>query len=39
MMWTHYCPVDRCWISVGHKEPCNWCGQHAPKTADKPAAK
>jgi hypothetical protein len=31
MMWTHYCPVDRGWISVGHKEPCNWCGQHEPK--------
>lgn len=26
MMWTHYCIVDRAWISVGKNEPCNWCG-------------
>lgn len=25
-MWTHYCTVDRAWISVGKNEPCNWCG-------------
>ena len=27
MMWTHYCIVDRAWISVGKNEPCNWCGE------------
>lgn len=26
-MWTHYCIVDRAWISVGKGEPCNWCGK------------
>lgn len=26
-MWKHYCPKDRCWISVGKGERCNWCGR------------
>lgn len=30
-MWTHYCIVDRAWISVGKGEPCNWCGECAGK--------
>jgi hypothetical protein len=29
-MWTHYCPVDRAWISVGKDEPCNWCDKTEP---------
>jgi hypothetical protein len=33
-MWTHYCSVDRAWISVSKGEPCNWCG----KCAGKPVA-
>jgi hypothetical protein len=27
-MWVHYCTIERCWISVGYKEPCNWCGKN-----------
>lgn len=30
-MWTHYCIVDRAWISVGKNEPCNWCGACEPR--------
>jgi len=29
--WTHYCPVERCEISVGQGEDCNWCGETDPK--------
>ena len=24
-MWKHYCLVEKAWISVGNKQPCNWC--------------
>ena len=30
-MWTHYCIVDRAWISVGKNEPCNWCCAREPR--------
>ena len=25
-MWQHYCPQEQTRLSVGHNEPCNWCG-------------
>jgi hypothetical protein len=27
VMWRHYCPEEKAWISVGKGQPCNWCEQ------------
>jgi hypothetical protein len=32
MMWRHYCPIEKTWISVGKGEPCNWCDTPEPKS-------
>lgn len=38
-MWTHYCIVDRGWISVGKNEPCNWCDAREPEPTATACAK
>lgn len=35
VMWKHWCPVDRAWLSVGLEEPCNWCGQRCLNVIDE----